>query len=132
MNTRLIIVGMGLACVLALGGCTGSSSTASTSSPASAQTIKPAPQAEPAPEAASTQSGTPKIAPPIGADGLVAVSNAYCPLEPEHPVKPRVRPENARMWKGQAVGFCCEDCPEAWDAMTPEQRNAALTKAGDR
>lgn len=139
MTLRTLMIGLSLACSLVLGACnTSSKATNASASSGPVQKVEPPQKIEPAQRAeapvqtTSNDGAAPKIMPPIGADGLVAVGNAYCPLEPEHPVKPRVRPENARLWKGKAVGFCCEDCPEAWDAMTPEQRNDVLVKAGAR
>lgn len=32
-------------------------------------------------------------------------------------------------YKGQAVGFCCDDCAPKWAAMTDAQKDKALAKA---
>ena len=89
---------------------------------------------QPAKPASSTSAPTTAAAPSnvkpaAGADGKVAVVNAFCPIENEHPVKDgRVAVDLVRMWRGQAVGFCCEDCPAGWDALSAGEKDAALAK----
>lgn len=62
-------------------------------------------------------------------DGKVAVANDFCPVMDEHPVKGgRATPELTRRYKGHTLGFCCDDCPEQWDAMDAAEKDAQLAK----
>lgn len=57
------------------------------------------------------------------ADGRVAVVNAWCPIMTDSPVPGRVaRPELTRTYNGMRVGFCCDDCPAAWDASSDAEK----------
>lgn len=68
--------------------------------------------------------------PPLGPDGKVATVNAFCAFMIEHPVKDqRATPENARVWRGQVIGFCCEDCGPMWDDLSPEDKDKHLAEA---
>lgn len=68
--------------------------------------------------------------PPLGPDGKVATVNAFCAFMIEHPVKDqRATPENARVWRGQVIGFCCEDCGPMWDDLSPEEKDKHLAEA---
>jgi hypothetical protein len=53
--------------------------------------------------------------------------NKYCIIMDEHPV--RADAQTTVMYKGQAVGFCCEDCIDGWQKMSDAQKDAALKKA---
>jgi hypothetical protein len=53
-----------------------------------------------------------------------AIVNARCPVMTEDPVDPAFVLE----WRGQRVGFCCEDCPEVWEEMTDAEKDAALAE----
>lgn len=93
---------------------------------------KPAKEAA-APAPAQPAPAEPKAAesamPTADAEGKVAVANAFCPMMEEHPVKGGRSPvELVRMWRGQALGFCCEDCPEGWDVLSDAEKDAAMAK----
>ena len=32
-------------------------------------------------------------------------------------------------WNGETVGFCCDGCSEKWQALSEEEKKAALAKA---
>lgn len=53
--------------------------------------------------------------------------NKYCVIMDEHPS--RGDASTTVMYKGQAVGFCCEDCIDAWQKMSDAQKDATLKKA---
>jgi hypothetical protein len=57
--------------------------------------------------------------------GTVESVNSYCVVQNDDPVDPAI----AREYKGQKVGFCCNGCPETWDAMTDAQKDEALRVA---
>lgn len=66
-------------------------------------------------------------------DGRVRVVNAFCPVMEEHPVGTdkapyMALPENVRTYRGKKIGFCCDDCPAQWDAMTDADRDASLAR----
>lgn len=61
--------------------------------------------------------------------GHLAVINARCPLMVEHALATQsAAPKNTRIWRQSRIGFCCQDCTEAWDAMSDTERTAALVK----
>lgn len=51
----------------------------------------------------------------------VALVNTVCPLKGE-PVDENV----TVVWNGQTVGFCCEDCRDAWEKLTDDERAEKL------
>ena len=54
--------------------------------------------------------------------------NTVCPIMGGR-VDPDKTPDNlARMYKGKKIGFCCPACPEKWDALTEQERDAAVEK----
>jgi hypothetical protein len=66
----------------------------------------------------------------VAADGQVAVVNAWCPIMTEAPMPGRVaRPELTRTYNGMRVGFCCDDCPAAWDASTDAEKAGMFAAA---
>lgn len=58
--------------------------------------------------------------------GTVTTVNSYCAVMHEDPVDPSVAPAT---WKGQSVGFCCEDCIERWEKKSPAEKDASLQAA---
>jgi hypothetical protein len=70
-------------------------------------------------------------APPPADAPRLAVVNAYCPIAGDHPVgeNKRTTEDLTRMWRGQRVGFCCDQCPMWWDDMSDAERESALGAA---
>lgn len=110
------IAGLALVCTLAITGCASSSST-------------PANPGCPDKDDASAMAG-PKVSGSVdsGGEAQVAVVNAYCPIAGAHAIgKNKVTSASlTRTFKGQSVGFCCDNCPPVWDTMTDVQRQRAL------
>lgn len=64
------------------------------------------------------------------ANGRVKVSNARCPVMPEHAIRNRYPfADNVVAYKRQFIGFCCTECVEAWKTMSEADRDAALVKS---
>lgn len=53
--------------------------------------------------------------------------NKYCVLMPDHEVDAK-NPVTVD-YKGQKVGFCCEDCIDGWQQMSDAKKDAMLKKA---
>jgi ribosome-associated protein YbcJ (S4-like RNA binding protein) len=67
-----------------------------------------------------------KVYLPAPAAGVV---NVRCPIMGSA-IDPAKVPESLiRQYKGQKVGFCCPACPQAWDNLTDEQKDAKLSAA---
>ena len=58
--------------------------------------------------------------------GKIESVNTVCVIMPSHPVNPATK---CSEFNGQKIGFCCAGCIGKWEAMTPDQKTAALTKA---
>jgi hypothetical protein len=59
----------------------------------------------------------------------VSVVNTVCPITGDKLTDPTFVPDKlVREFKGQKIGFCCDDCPIKWDKMTAEQKQAELDK----
>ena len=57
------------------------------------------------------------------------VVNVKCPIM-GGAINPAKVPDNlTRTYKGQKVGFCCAGCPDAWDKLSDEQKDAKLAKS---
>lgn len=57
----------------------------------------------------------------------VAVVNSRCPVMREHELPAmRVRAHKVRWLDGRAVGFCCEECLDAWASMSDAERREAV------
>ena len=54
----------------------------------------------------------------------VTFANESCPMMGGEPT-----PELTRQWEGKTIGFCCEGCPEKWDALSEEEKAAKLAEA---
>ena len=69
---------------------------------------------------------------PMGAAGpegqLVPVVNDKCPMTGKALDRQKVPTDLRREFKGKLVGFCCKDCPPAWDKLTDEDKQAKLDK----
>ncbi|MCE2967464.1 MAG: hypothetical protein ACK55O_04495 [Phycisphaerales bacterium] len=87
---------------------------------------------------ASTADGAGGAGSPMGGSagsanaGTLAAVNDRCPIMDEHPVSKRTDPDLTRRFKGELVGFCCDDCPGAWDALSDQEKSAALAKVRRR
>ena len=58
-----------------------------------------------------------------------AVVNKTCPMMGTK-IDPANVPDNLyREFKGQGVAFCCGGCPDAWDKLPDEEKQAKLDKA---
>jgi hypothetical protein len=51
--------------------------------------------------------------------------NTACPIMGS-PLPATVSAGLTRTYKGQAVAFCCPGCPEKWDSLSDEQKQAKL------
>jgi hypothetical protein len=88
-----------------------------------------APSATPNKPARVTKSDAP-VAEETLPDGYVRVSNRLCPILTDHAIrKGRVLRELSAEHKGQTIGFCCEDCVDAWKAMSDDERDEAIKQA---
>jgi YHS domain-containing protein len=69
-----------------------------------------------------------KAAPAGGeADAVVKVDNTKCPIMGM--ALTEAAPKNTREYKGKKVGFCCSDCPVAWDKLTDAEKDKKLAEA---
>ena len=59
----------------------------------------------------------------------VACVNGTCPMMGNKIDPAKVPVSLTRVFYGQKVGFCCGDCPPAWDKLTDEQKAAKLAPA---
>ncbi len=92
--------------VLALGGCKSETTPAGTSGGATS----------------SAAAGAAK-------PGAIVAANKICPIMLEHPVRKNLEERLTRQYKGKLIGFCCSDCPDAWDALSDEEKDKALVDA---
>jgi len=65
---------------------------------------------------------------PEGAEKSKVV-NTKCPILGTAINPATVPPGLTRLYKGQKVGFCCGGCPESWDKLSDEQKDAKLKAA---
>ena len=57
--------------------------------------------------------------------------NTRCPIMTQNEIDPaQVTPNLVTTFRGEKVAFCCAGCPAQWNAMTDEQKLAALAKVG--
>jgi hypothetical protein len=54
--------------------------------------------------------------------GFARSNNLYCPVMQKVRLKPHVMVEYAVEFDDMTIGFCCEDCVEAWKAMDDAER----------
>jgi hypothetical protein len=52
--------------------------------------------------------------------------NGKCPISGKEFDKMDVPADHTRMYKGMKIGFCCSNCPIAWDKLTDEEKDAKL------
>lgn len=58
---------------------------------------------------------------------IVAAANAHCPI-----MGGEVTADGGRVeWNGKTIGFCCPGCIEEFEAMTDDEKEAALEKAAE-
>lgn len=57
--------------------------------------------------------------------------NTHCPMTGTRldPAKVESDPGYRRDFRGHKVGFCCANCPEAWDKMSDQQKQQAVEKS---
>lgn len=78
------------------------------------------------PSAAAERAGS---TPATKKPGVPIASNTLCPIMVDHPVRKNLDQSLTRQYKGQLIGFCCSDCPEAWDALSGQEKDQALADA---
>jgi hypothetical protein len=59
----------------------------------------------------------------------VTTVNTVCPIEGGSFKQGSRDVSETRTWKGKTIGFCCEDCPEAFDKMSPADKDKVLAMA---
>lgn len=64
--------------------------------------------------------------PPIDKSAQLDCVNRVCPVMLEDGVR---KDGPRREWRGQRIGFCCEDCLGTWDKWTASERDNAVAKA---
>jgi len=52
--------------------------------------------------------------------------NGKCPISGKEFDKMNAPADNTRLYKGMKIGFCCSNCPVAWDKLTDEEKDAKL------
>ena len=53
-------------------------------------------------------------------------NNAKCPITGKSIERMNCPKEFTRMYEGKKVGFCCAECPKAWDKLTDKEKDAKL------
>jgi hypothetical protein len=69
----------------------------------------------------------------IAEQKMVKVDNVRCPIMGM--AVSEVPEKNVREYKGKKLGFCCGDCPAAWDKLSDSEKEKKFTeamKAGDK
>jgi hypothetical protein len=59
----------------------------------------------------------------------VKVDNAYCPISGGPLDSNAILESRTREYKGQKIGFCCDNCPKKWDKMTEQEKDKNLKEA---
>ncbi|NIA20398.1 MAG: hypothetical protein GWP05_00155 [Anaerolineaceae bacterium] len=52
--------------------------------------------------------------------------NAFCPIMGDKLDLNKVTAKRTRMFEGKRVGFCCNNCPAAWDKLSAEEKAKKL------
>ncbi len=60
------------------------------------------------------------------ADGFAATINRYCPIMQRSRLSATTMVDLVTEFEGQTVGFCCEDCRDAWQSMDDSERRERL------
>ena len=145
---KYVAVAAGLVLIM-VGACeTGVKPTESAARPASRQSSDQSPDLDPHPRALAT--GQPSVAQPVPPeyakitkkyfdqtkaraneppDGFAATVNHYCPVMQKNTVNAQTPIERTVEFEGKMVGFCCDDCRDAWNSLTDDERRAMLTAA---
>jgi hypothetical protein len=63
---------------------------------------------------------------PTESDKIV---NAYCPITGNKLDPDKVPADLTREWNGQKIGFCCPNCPPAWDKLSDKEKQEKLDAA---
>ncbi|WP_164104497.1 hypothetical protein [Candidatus Laterigemmans baculatus] len=57
---------------------------------------------------------------------MVSFANKSCPI-----MGGDLDTELTRQWNGKTVGFCCDGCPEDWDALSEEEKAEKFAEASE-
>jgi hypothetical protein len=55
-------------------------------------------------------------------------ANTHCPIMGGKINAEQIKPELTRQFKGRTIAFCCGGCPDQWDRLSDEQKQAKLGK----
>ena len=58
--------------------------------------------------------------------GFAATVNRWCPVMQKMKLNASTAVEHTTEFEGQIVGFCCEDCRDAWASMDDAERRERL------
>lgn len=84
--------------------------------------------AEPAMVRRESPKASPPIAPPhaAAADGFAATVNRFCPVMQKARLSATTMVELTTEFEGETIGFCCDDCRDAWESMDDNERRDRL------
>lgn len=57
--------------------------------------------------------------------------NGRCPVTPADHIAPPISESNVRVWRGERVALCCDECPALWDEWTDERKDAYVRACQD-
>lgn len=63
---------------------------------------------------------------PKAPDGFTATANRWCPIMQKMKLNASTAVEHTVEFEGRVVGFCCEDCRDAWASMDDTERRERL------
>lgn len=63
---------------------------------------------------------------PKAPDGFTATANHWCPIMQKMKLNASTAVEHTVEFDGQVVGFCCDDCRDAWASMDDAERRERL------
>jgi hypothetical protein len=63
---------------------------------------------------------------PLAEAGFIATVNRYCPVMQRMKLNATTMVEHTTQFENKVVGFCCDDCRDAWESMSDEERRARL------
>lgn len=59
---------------------------------------------------------------PIAKDGFIQTANHLCPVMQKMKLNETTAVEHTVEFEGKVIGFCCEDCLDAWASMSDDER----------
>jgi hypothetical protein len=59
---------------------------------------------------------------------IMPTANDHCPISGEKIDMMKTPANLTTMYKGKKVGFCCPNCPPAWEKLTDAEKDAKLEK----